>query len=148
MPHPPNTTLPIIHGLIELYKNWHEVLSHFPSSSRHTLGFRIDTLLIETAELLFSASFLTGYRKLNLVEKSSSNLDAVKFLMRLAWEIKSVNNNKYIILSEQLEKIGKQIGGWLKQLKNSPPLQAGRNMDSCETGRRPSDCQDSRRTRA
>lgn len=119
---PPDGVPSIIHSLIELYKTWQQILPHFPSSSRHTLGFRIDTLIIQIAESLFTASFSTSHRKLTFVEESSVKLDSVKFLLRLSWEGKIINDKKYIILSKYLEKIGKQIGGWLKQLKkqNSP----------------------------
>src|SRR3989338_978085 len=119
---PPNSGLPIIHDIIELYKTWQQILHHFPSSSRHTLGFRIDTLIIQIAESLFASSFLAGDKKIPFVEESSVKLDSVKFILRLAWESKIINDKKYIALSKHLEKIGRQIGGWLKQLRkqNSP----------------------------
>jgi len=114
--------LPIIHSIIELYKTWQQILPHFPSSSRHTLGFRIDTLIIQIAESLFTASFSSSHKKLFIIEESSVKMDSVKFLLQLSWESKILNDKKYIILSKYLEKIGKQIGGWLKHLKkeNSP----------------------------
>lgn len=39
----------------------------------------------------------------------------LKFFLRVAWEIKSLDNKKYIIISEHLEEIGKMLGGWQKQ---------------------------------
>jgi hypothetical protein len=44
------------------------------------------------------------------------------------WEAKSVDNKKYIILSVQIEEIGKMLGGWQGQLtaqltkQNSPAI--------------------------
>ena len=113
---PPTTALPIIQRLVESYKIWQQFLIHFPTTSRHTLGFRIDTLLIEISEILFSASFLNRSQKISAIKQASTRLDSVKFLTRLAWEIKSINNKKYILLSENLNIIGRMIGGWLKQL--------------------------------
>jgi len=114
--------LSIIHGFIELYKIWQKIFPHFPTTSRHTLGYRIDNLLVEIAELLFLAQFATGNIKLSLVGKTSQKLDTTKFLLRLAWEIESMEEKKYIILSEYLQNIGKQLGGWMKYLRkeNSP----------------------------
>ncbi|MEK7579982.1 MAG: four helix bundle protein [Patescibacteria group bacterium] len=119
---PPNGVLLIIHSIIELYKIWQQILPHFPSNSRHTLGFRIDTLIIQIAESIFTASFMANYKKLALIEESSIKLDSVKFLLQLSWESKIINDKKYIFLSNHLEKVGRQIGGWLKQLRkqNSP----------------------------
>jgi hypothetical protein len=118
--------LPIIHSIIELYKTWQQILPHFPSSSRHTLGFRIDTLIIQIAESLFAAGFLTGQRKVSAIERSSLKIDSIKFLLQLSWESKIINDKKYIILSSHAEIIGKQVGGWLKKLhQQNSPLRSG-----------------------
>jgi len=42
----------------------------------------------------------------------------MKFLIKLLWEIKSLDNKKYIHLSAPLMEIGKMIGAWLKTFKN------------------------------
>lgn len=46
----------------------------------------------------------------------------------ILWETKSLDNKKYIALSEKLSKIGKMLGGWNGQLskpikQNSPKNQ-------------------------
>src|SRR3989344_3587066 len=95
---PPNNVLPIVHGIIELYKTWQQILPHFPSNSRHTLGFRIDTLIIQVAESLFAAGFLTGQRKISTIERSSLKFDSIKFLLKLGWKSEIINNKNFIIL--------------------------------------------------
>jgi len=50
------------------------------------------------------------------VQKSSAKLDVLKLFLRVAWEIKALDNKKYIALSEKLDEIGRMLGGWLKQL--------------------------------
>jgi len=42
----------------------------------------------------------------------------LKFFLRISWEIKAVDNKKYIALSERLDEIGKMLGGWIKTTKN------------------------------
>jgi len=37
--------------------------------------------------------------------------------MMILWESKSIDNKKYIILSKQLDELGKMLGGWLIHLK-------------------------------
>jgi len=101
--------------LVAVYKLWHEFLPHFPRKSRYTLGIRIDSLFIETVENIFTASRLPRDQKLPFLQKSSAKLDMLKFFLRVAWEIKSLDNKKYIIISEHLEEIGKMLGGWQKQ---------------------------------
>ena len=45
-------------------------------------------------------------------------LDLLKFFLKLLWEIKVLDNKKYIALSECLYEVGKMIGGWQKSLNN------------------------------
>jgi len=45
----------------------------------------------------------------------------LKFFLRISWEIKAVDNKKYIALSERLDETGKMLGGWISQLKAKLP---------------------------
>jgi hypothetical protein len=114
--------LPLIHKLIEVYKIWHEYLPHFPKTSRYTLGSKIDTLLVQTAEHVFCACYLHGELKLEHIEKAITELDLSKFFLRISWEIKALDNKKYTILSENLDEVGRMLGGWARQQKEKAPL--------------------------
>ena len=114
---PPSHDLPIVHEVIGFYKFWHAILPHFPTPSRNTLGSRIDILTVEISELLFSAVFLNGTDKIQIIESISKKLDSLKFLLRLAWEVEVIRDTQYAILSKQLVNIGKQLGSWLRQLR-------------------------------
>jgi len=73
--------------------------------------------------LLFIASYLSKQEKLPYLQKASGKLDLLKFFLQIAWEIKAMDNKKYIIVSEHLGEIGKMLGGWSKglQKENSAP---------------------------
>lgn len=120
-----NIDLPIIHKLIETYKIWQEFLPHFPKTSRYSLGAKIDTAFLETIELIFGSCSMVAKEKLPLLNKSSTKLDLLKFLLRIAWEIKSLDNKKFILISERLDEIGKMLGGWINHLKEKLPPSAG-----------------------
>jgi len=45
----------------------------------------------------------------------------LKFFLQIAWEIKALENKKYIALSEKLNEVGKMLGGWRKGLENKTP---------------------------
>lgn len=56
--------------------------------------------------------------------------DVLKFFVQLAWESKFIPNEKYLELSEKLQEIGRQLGGWrnglIEKHKNKTPAkQAG-----------------------
>ena len=91
-------------------------MPHFPKTSRYSLGSKIDSLFIETTEAIVIASYLTSKEKIPFVRKASTKLDLLKFFLQVAWEIKALDNKKYIALSERVDEIGKMLGGWIKQL--------------------------------
>ncbi len=70
------------------------------------------------------ASYTHTEEKLNLLSKSISKVDLVKLLLQLCWEIKAMDNKKYIHISERFNEIGKMLGGWKKQLVNKTPRQS------------------------
>lgn len=119
--HNNGTNLSIINKLVTAYKLWHGFLPHIPKTSRYSLGIKIDNLFMETTECIFIASKLNKEQKLPFLQKASAKLDMLKFFLQIAWEIKSLDNKKYITLSEQLNEIGRMLGGWQRQfLKQNP----------------------------
>lgn len=55
-----------------------------------------------------------------VLQKAAAKLDLLKFFLQIAWEIKSLDNKKYILLSEKLDEIGKMLGGWMKKAQETP----------------------------
>ena len=113
--------MPVIEHTVSVYKLWYEYRDHFPKKSRYTLGDRIDSLFIEIVELLWSASYQSKNEKLPTIIEAIRKVDAMKFLLRIAWEIKILNNQKYTTLSEHLYEIGRMLGGWKKGLESKTP---------------------------
>lgn len=96
---------------------WHEFVLNFPKDSRYTLGAKIDNLLLETTELIISGSYSDKLEKLILLKRASFKLDLLKFFLQVAWEIKILDDKKYISISEKLDEAGKMLGGWIRSLK-------------------------------
>ncbi|HBD18573.1 TPA: hypothetical protein DCY83_04735 [Candidatus Wolfebacteria bacterium] len=124
---PPINNVTIIDHTVRLYKLWQEYLLQFPKTSRYSLGIKIDNLLLEIATLFFTASYAPKDPKLICLIQASKRLDTLKFLIKVAWEIKSLDNNRYAELSKKLDAIGKMLGGWQKQVeKQNPAPTAGK----------------------
>ena len=68
-------------------------------------------------ELLIGAESAKKDWKSPLVEKASAKLSLLKILIRLSADLKIIDRAKYIKLQEQLQEIGRMLGGWLKSLK-------------------------------
>ncbi len=103
---------------------WYGYYQTLPKLHRHSLGQRIDSLFIETMEAISVASFLQKEEKLPWVKVAIRKIDTVKLLLMVLWETKSLDEKKYILLSLQLEEIGKMLGGWNGQIskQNSPAI--------------------------
>ena len=115
---PPQTFgLKLIGELVAIYKLWHEFLPHFPKDSKHTLGAKIDSSLLEATELIIRASYSDKVEKLISLKRASFKIDLLKFFLQVAWEIKSLDNKRYISLSEKVNDAGKMLGGWIRSLK-------------------------------
>ncbi len=118
----PPQLLPLLQKLKNAYLLWFEHYRTIPKLHRHTLGQRIDAILIETIEATDAALFTPRHEKLPYVRLAIRKLDAVKILLLVLWESKSLDNRKYIAVSEKMNEIGRMLGGWHGQLlkQNSP----------------------------
>jgi len=106
----------------EAYQLWLVLHRNFPKTERFGLGQKIDTIFLEILELGYSAGYLPPEQKTVALGKTITRLDILKFLFQIAWENKLIPNNKYIILSQKLEEIGRMLGGWKKGLLNKTPV--------------------------
>ncbi|MDP2593849.1 MAG: four helix bundle protein [bacterium] len=123
-----SNNLPILSKLAGAYKVWHSFFSTLPRSSRYTLAAKIDILFADTIELLLIASYSQRNDKIFLLEKATQKLDSLKFFLQIAWEIKALDNNKYLAVSAPLNEVGKMLGGWRKQVERAlQPAQGKQN---------------------
>jgi len=114
---PSQFSLSIVQRLILVYKLWHDFLPDFPKDSKYTLGSKIDSSFLEVVEGIISASNSDKAEKQIFLRIASTKLDLLKFFLQISWEIKCLENKKYILLSEKLNEIGRMLGGWIKSLK-------------------------------
>lgn len=121
---PPISNLLIFNKSVFVYKLWHDWLKNFPKHSRYALGSRVDQIFLNLLELLFAASYLPRCKKLELVDKSISKIDLIKFYLRLCWEMKLLNDNKFQIMAVKMEEIGRLAWAWKNNLEKIPPPEA------------------------
>lgn len=88
-----------------------------PRFTRYTLGIKVDTLFTDCLELSLIAGYAPRPEKLLIVQKLSTKLDALKFFLKLLWEIKGMDTKQYTAISLPIANIGKMVGGWLNTLK-------------------------------
>jgi hypothetical protein len=112
----------VVLKLKDSYRIWQEYLVHFPRQNRYTLGTRIDAVFLSAIEYCFLASYAPKDAKLSLLSRTISQVDLLKLLLQLAWEIRALDNKKYAHLGEHLTEIGRMLGGWKKGLLSKTPV--------------------------
>ncbi len=78
----------------------------------------IDNLFREVIKRIISGSYKALEQKIYYLDQASDMLDILKYMLQIAWEIKILDNKKYIVLSQPLTEVGKMLGGWQKKKKN------------------------------
>lgn len=66
---------------------------------------------------MLSGAYLPRHEKISKIRSASEKIDLLKYLVRLAHEIKSINVKRYAELEKRLVEIGKMTGGWLRSLE-------------------------------
>ncbi len=83
-------------------------------------------MFVEIIEAIAAAGFLSPQEKHPYVRVAIRKLDALKVLLMILWEAKSLDDKKYIALSVKLDEIGRDLGGWNGKLtKQNSPAKAG-----------------------
>lgn len=103
--------------MLEVYKEWYVCRDSLPKKSRYTLGDRIDTYFIKILETLYTASYQAPNEKIVTLQRAASAIDTLKFLLQITWELRAIDNKRYASLSDKIQKIGREVGGWRKGLQ-------------------------------
>jgi hypothetical protein len=107
--------------MLALYKTWQTYAEKIPRKSRYTLGAKIDTAFLTVLELLFTATYQTPHEKVGTLLLALRRFDVLKFLLRVAWEIRAIDTPFYAAISVQSDEAGKMLGGWYKGMASKNP---------------------------
>lgn len=89
--------------------------SKFPRNHRFVLGERIERNLYNLLETLIQAKYTR--ERTHLLKTANLTLEILRFQIRLAKDLNCLRVNSYQFASEQINEIGRLIGGWLKTLQ-------------------------------
>lgn len=103
---------------ISSYKYWRECQKHFPKRSRHTLGNKIDNTFVGLIEWISIATYQTPDKKLPTLLKASAQIDLLKCFLQVAWEVRDLDEKKYITVSQQVNEVGRMLGAWIGKIQN------------------------------
>lgn len=87
-------------------------IANFPKDQRFLLADRIERILLDILEMLIEAIYSKERR--GILIKVNLKLDVLRFMMRVAKDMKYVNVNAYDFFAQSVLEIGRMVGGWLK----------------------------------
>lgn len=105
---------------------WVSITPHIAKGARYTIGSRIENKFLDLLELSYITYFTEKEKKGEKISECVLMLDALKFLVSVAWERKLISNAHCKQVALKLEEIGKMLGGWKKSLEN--PEKKNRNL--------------------
>lgn len=111
-----NNDLPVIKKIYDLYKTFYGYAKLFPKKDKYVLGSKCEEYIIATLELLLTASSAPKSEKRVFIVRANVKFDALKIFIRIANDVKMLDNKKYLVLQKQLQEIGRMLGGWQKSL--------------------------------
>ncbi|PKM91527.1 hypothetical protein CVU82_02950 [Candidatus Falkowbacteria bacterium HGW-Falkowbacteria-1] len=118
LPPPPlNLQLaPLLQKSKDTYLLWYSYFKTLPKEHRFSLGIKIDNLFVEIIEFISGALYTNKDEKIFYIKTAIRKNDALKLLLLILWETKSIDNKKYLMLSEKINEIGRMLGGWAGQI--------------------------------
>ena len=109
--------LPIIQKTYDLIKWYVPILNRLPRDHRFTLGDRMVGGLYGLLEALIQARYTRD--KLSRLQSINASLDVLRYQTRLLLDFELVQSRRYEYASGLLNDIGIELGGWIKQQKQS-----------------------------
>ena len=87
-------------------------IANFPKDQRFLLADRIERILLDILEMLIEAVYSKNKREVLI--KVNLKLDVLRFMMRIAKDMKYVSLPGYDYFCQLTLEIGKMVGGWLR----------------------------------
>ena len=88
------------------------IIGRFPKDQRFVLGQQIENQMLEIGKMIVHANKLK--QKRGKLYDIDIELEKLRFLIRIAKDLKILTISKYGHHCERLDEIGRLLGGWLK----------------------------------
>ena len=91
----------------------------FPQEQRFIVTQRLLNAALDFQEAIFEANARSGKTRLDRLEQADAELDKIRLYLRLAHQWRWLSNGQYEHVSQMVAEIGRLLGGWLKQTRQS-----------------------------
>jgi len=111
--------IPVIKSLYELYRHTHGAILVFPKHEKYSLGEKLETAILESIELVITGNSQPKNFKEPFLLKAGAKTEILKLLFRLAFDCGFISQKQYLKLEEDLQEIGRMLGGWIKYVRSN-----------------------------
>jgi len=107
------STLPIIQKTYDLIKWYVPILNRLPKTHKFALGERITTGLYDLLEGFIQVRY--DREKLAQLKVLNTRIEILRHQTRLLQDFGLLSDRRYQYVSQQINGIGMELGGWIKQ---------------------------------
>lgn len=109
--------IPIIQRSYELFRSLHQLTPAMPKLVRHTLWQRCQNTCLDVLQGLIATGYVPPDKRAEKLQRLSESIDLLRVLIRLCFDTKVLSQKTYISLQQEIDDIGRMLGGWLKSLR-------------------------------
>lgn len=106
--------LPIVQKTYDLIRWYIPILNRLPRNHRFALGDRMINNLYDLLEGLIRVRYAKN-DKLTRLQSLNTQLDILRYQTRLLYDFELIAVERYKYINQQLNGIGIELGGWIKQ---------------------------------
>ncbi len=89
------------------------LLAKFPRDQKFLLADRLQVKVMDVQESCLRAYY--GRDKLHQLDEANMGLEIARHLVRLSYDLHLMNAQKYGLISERIDEVGRMLGGWLRK---------------------------------
>lgn len=108
--------LPIVHKLGVIYTAVYLIGPKLAKRDRYGIYLKIESICLDALGLSIEAALLSRQRKTVTLEMLKIKIELLKQLVRIAHEMRIIEQRRYIALSADLVEASKMVSGWLKYI--------------------------------
>lgn len=110
MPKPQDAAPPVVQKTYEFVLWLVQKVENFPKAHRFTVGERLTALSLDLLTTLVEAAYTRNKEK--HLEEASRKVNATRYVLRLAKDLRLMSIDSYGFSVEHLDEIGRMVGGW------------------------------------
>ena len=109
--------IPIFKKSYDLYLFVYGLRNNIPKQDRYALWLRVEKANLDVIEGILHASALYKEEKKSVLNRASIDLNMLRMFVRLSKDTKLIEAGKYAQIQQQIDEIGRMLGGWIKHYK-------------------------------